>query len=228
MIPAIILARGGSKGLPGKNLMHVGPRSLVGWSCYHAAQSDLVDRVIVSSDCQSIAADGVTAGADKWHLRSPGASSDGASSEAALIEVCNDLSLWSAECIVFLQPTSPLRQLHDIDEAIKLLRRDNLDSVFSGREVEGYGWFLGKALTPCYQRRLRRQDRPVRSIEENGSIYVFRPRILSEFGERLGGKVGCYLMRPQDSFQVDDQADLQLCRELYRVTHDCDATTAAG
>jgi len=121
------------------------------------------------------------------------------------------------DLVVFLQATSPLRRKHDIDNAVALLVSCKYDSLFSARHVEGYCWRDNGSLHPPYSVRQRRQLQATRTLEENGSIYVFRPHVLTEHGSRLGGRIGVYMMHPLDSFQLDSPADIPLLEELCSV-----------
>ena len=215
MITAIIPARGGSKSIRKKNLVNVCGKPLVEWTIEQALSSELVDRVIVSSDCHEIGAVSQAVGAE-WIMRSDETASDTATSESALIEVLDNLDE-QPELVVFLQPTSPIRQPDDIDNCIRTMWNETADSCFSARYVEGYTWTLGETLTPNYWDRRRRQTQSVARLEENGSIYVFKPDVLRTQNKRLGGKITFCEMHPLDSFQVDVPKDLELISDLMQL-----------
>lgn len=215
MITAIIPARGGSKGIPRKNLVPLGGKPLIGWTIEQAQAAELVDEVIVTTDCPQIGEYAVSLGAD-WFIRSDATATDTASSESALLEVIECLQ-YEPELIVFLQATSPLRQPTDIDGAIRKLQERRADSIFSARYIEGYTWTAGTELRPNYSNRQPRQIESVRVFEENGSIYVFRPWVIKETRQRIGGHVAIWEMHPLDSFQVDDPSDLDMVEHLMRM-----------
>jgi N-acylneuraminate cytidylyltransferase len=146
---------------------------------------------------------------------------DKVSSEAVLLHVLDHLSGTEhvePELIVFLQATSPMRAEGDIETAIATLLRDKADSLFSASAIHGFVWRRGPAgLTPINYdpvRRPMRQDLEETILEENGSIYVFRPEVLRRHGSRLGGRIAVHLQDPLDSFQVDEPRDLELVGRL--------------
>lgn len=215
MATAIIPARGGSKGIPRKNLIDICGRPLVAWSIRQALAARCIDRVIVSSDCENIGAVATACGAE-WLPRPAQISGDTSTTEAAVSHCLAELSI-SRELLVLLQPTSPIRQPHDIDAAVSLYQTSGADSVFSARHVEGFVWgeIDGQVLSEYdYQDRRRRQDLHRHTLEENGSIYVFSASHFRRADNRLGGRIAAYEMHPLDSFQVDGPADLDVIRHL--------------
>lgn len=119
---------------------------------------------------------------------------------------------------MFLQATSPLRQPGDIDSAIKTLQQAGADSLFSACHVEGFVWHevQGEVSPLSYDpsSRPRRQALEEEILEENGSIYLFKPWVLREHNSRLGGKIAVHKMSRLDSFQVDTLDDLLLMEQL--------------
>ena len=207
---AIIPARGGSKGIPLKNIQQVGGKPLIAWSIEQALAADCVGRVIVSTDDQRIADVAIQYDAEVY-WRGAFTATDEASSESALLEVINAQD-GCEPTIVFLQATSPIRQLRDIDRAYALLR--DADSVFSARRVEGYIWNKGVCLVPTCTKRVPRQQHHQVTLEENGSIYVFRTDPFVQVGRRLFGIVRPYLMHSLDSYQIDTEQDMELIEQL--------------
>ena len=220
---AIIPARGGSKGIPRKNVTLLNGKPLICYSIEHARQSRLVDEVIVSTDDAEIGEISRQCGAEIcW--RPAAISDDYANSESALCHVLDErvkAGLTDPEIVVFLQATSPLRRDKDIDNAISLFRERDADSLFSGCEIHGFVWQpKSEGLAPLDynpRQRPRRQETSRSAVEENGSIYVFKPWVLRQFNSRLGGKIECYLMRGIDSFQVDLPEDLPLVEDLLKL-----------
>jgi CMP-N-acetylneuraminic acid synthetase len=134
---ALIPARGGSKGIPRKNIASCGGRPLIAWTCLAAREATCLSRTIVSTDDREIADIAVAHGVQAPFLRRAELATDTARS----IDVANDAldwlereERWRADVLVLLQPTSPLRTGRHIDEAFALLRPD-LDSVVSVVEV---------------------------------------------------------------------------------------------
>lgn len=222
MIPCIIPARGGSKGISRKNLVEICGKPLIVWSIEQALSSKLVSEVIVATDDDQIAAVSERAGCTVFK-RSKQSATDTAPSEQVLAEVVG--GNWNdAECVVFLQCTSPIRQPNDIDNAIQQFRNSNADSLFSARHVEGYTWAAnGRVLAPTRPRKPRQQETS-KTLEENGSIYVFKPSVLLTHGSRLAGRVVPYMMHPLDSFQIDEPSDIALLATLMELRLDCHAS----
>lgn len=218
MIPCIIPARGKSKGIPRKNVVLVGGKPLIAWSIEQALAAREVDRVIVATDDNEIADVARDCGAAVY-WRSQESATDNAPSEMVLQEVIASQGLSECEAIVFLQATSPIRQQGEIDAVCKWMRRGSVDSVFSARKIEGYTWSGG---IPDFTNRLPRQSRGERH-EENGSIYAFRPNVIEQYGNRLGGKVGIFEMHPLDSFQIDEPSDIALIESLMEIRCDSHA-----
>lgn len=222
-IVCIIPARGGSKGIPHKNLIPLAGKPLVAWSIEHALASRAVaGEVYVSSDSDEIldVARGLGAHAI---MRPPALSGDTASSEAALEHALTTIAAQSStpiELVVFLQPTSPVRARDDIDRAIERLRSSGADSLLSVRPLKDY--FIweqrGDSCAPTnfdYKHRKRRQDLPTTYLE-NGSIYVFKPEVLRDGHNRLGGRIAVYEMDATRSQQIDNPDDVELCEYFLR------------
>lgn len=229
MILAIIPARGGSKGIPRKNLQPILGTPLLVHSIRHALGASRVDRVVVSTDDDEIAAVSSEAGADVIR-RPPELSGDTAASESALLHVLDTLrerGEAEPELVVFLQATSPVRQPGDIDGAIGVLEDGGFDSLFSASPAHGFVWELRAGRDPVPltydpSHRPMRQEIGER-LAENGSLYVMRPRILRETGCRLGGRIGMYRMGFLEALQIDDPEDLELARwilEHRELPHD--------
>ncbi len=217
----IIPARGGSKRLSRKNARLVAGRPLVAHSIEHALASKLVGRTVVSTDDREIADIARTSGAEVV-MRPAELSNDLATSEAALSHVLDHLHAtegYAPDIVVFLQCTSPVRDRDDIDRAIETLFRENADSLFSATESQWLLWRREgqdlRSLNYDYRHRTRDQDHP-EEYRENGSIYVFKPWVLRQFGNRLGGKMVVCRMDYWSSFQVDSPADLALIDWVLR------------
>ena len=123
-----------------------------------------------------------------------------------------EASCTNPELIIMLQPTSPIRQYNDIDNAIKKLKAEGADSLYSCRHVEGYIWDEDQQKP---HPRTNRQDRKDNQYEENGSIYVFTPRVLAA-GNRHGGHIARYEMHLLDSYQVDSEEDFNVVELLAK------------
>jgi N-acylneuraminate cytidylyltransferase len=212
---AIIPARGGSARLPRKNLLPVAGLPLVAHTIDAAVAARRVSETYVSTDDPEIAAIARAHGAEVIE-RPAELSGDDATSESALLhalDVRRERGLGDPGIVVFLQCTSPVRGEGDIDDAIGTLVREGADSLFSATESHWLIWGTREgapyALSYDSARRRREQDME-QQWRENGSIYVFRPSILREHGNRLGGKVVVYPMDYWSSFQLDSLEDARL------------------
>ena len=218
---AIIPARGGSKGIPRKNITPVGGRPLLAWSIEHAKATPEITRIVVSTDDPAIARVAQECGAEVV-VRPAELGGDTATSESALLHVLDtlrDAEDYEPDLVVFLQATSPLRRPGEISRAVRTLLDEEADSLFSAMPVHGFVWRrergerVWRSFSYDHRNRQRRQDAP-EDVVENGSIYVFRPWVLRREGNRLGGRIAVHRMDPVDSFQVDEPADLTLVEAL--------------
>lgn len=219
---ALIPARGGSKGIPGKNLAPLADKPLLVHTLEQAMACHGIHRVMVSTDDDEIARCARANGAEVVQ-RPADLATDTASSEAALLHALAHLrgaESYEPDLVVFLQATSPLREDDAIDRAIETLRAEGADSLFSACPVHGFVWRRNaaklEALTYDFKQRPRRQDIG-EDLLENGSIYIFKPWVLHRHGNRLGGKVAVFEMDPLDSFQIDEPGDLELMERLLRL-----------
>jgi len=221
-IVAIILARGGSKGIPNKNIISFCGKPLVVWSIQQALSSKKIDKVYVSSDDKKILDLSWQFGAHG--IKRPKVlARDTSTSEEALLHAIDQieaLSLRPVDAVVFLQPTSPLRDTFDIDGAIEDFIKNKLDSLFSAALLDDFCiWKKNGVHTISYsydyKHRGRRQERDPLYLE-NGSIYIFKPKILRKYCNRLGDKIGMHLMDYFKSYEIDKIEDLEICEFFMR------------
>ncbi|MBR0780589.1 acylneuraminate cytidylyltransferase family protein [Bradyrhizobium iriomotense] len=218
---AVIAARGGSKGIPHKNLLDLCGKPLIAWTVEQARAAQGVDVVAVSSDSDRILEVAEAAGA--VGVRRPDdISGDLASSESAWLHALEavDERMGRFERIVALQATSPIREPGDIEAALATFDREQLDSLLSVCEVEDYfNWRIGQngpePINYDYRNRRMRQQIETRYLE-NGSFYVLIPSLLREQNNRLGGKIGFHVMERHKMFQIDRPEDVKLCGAIMR------------
>ncbi len=218
-ILAIIPARGGSKGIPGKNIRLLNGKPLLAHTIEQAQHTPQITRIIVSTDDPAIGQIARTYGAEViW--RPAAISGDKASSESALqhvLDILLEREGYDPKLVVFLQATSPMRRPDDVQRAIETLDIEQADSLLSVCPVHGFIWRrMGENIDSFsfnYRQRQMRQDAPQDYIE-NGSIYVFKPWVLRQLDNRLGGKIAIYEMAYLDSFQIDEPNDLVLIERL--------------
>jgi N-acylneuraminate cytidylyltransferase len=218
---AVIAARGGSKGIPNKNLIDLCGKPLIAWTVEQARAARGVDVVAVSSDSNKILAAAEASGA--VGVRRPDdISGDLASSESAWLHAFNaiDEHMGRFERIVALQATSPIREPGDIEQALDTFEREKLDSLLSVCEVEDYfNWRIGangpEPINYDFRNRRMRQQIEKRYLE-NGSFYVLIPSLLHEQSNRLGGKIGFHVMERHKMFQIDRPEDVKLCAAIMQ------------
>ena len=222
-IIAVIPARGGSKGIPKKNLCIINGKPLLVHTIEHAIKTKAISGVYVSTDDQEIAEIALLSGAQvTW--RPAEISTDIATSESALINVLDhyvSIEKNDPDIVVFLQATSPIRHLDDIANAIELFNIHNADSLFSASLVHGFIWRTDSIFPVPINYdpliRQRRQEINEKILEENGSIYIFKPWVLRKFHSRLGGKIIYYSMPRISSIQIDEPEDIELVESLFAI-----------
>lgn len=224
-ILAVIPARGGSKGIPRKNIVEVSGLPLIAYSINAAVNSQRVTRVIVSTDDDEISEVSTSYGAEVV-LRPDSISDDKASSESAIIHVLDHLQEtenYQPDIIVFLQATSPCRNSDDIDNAIYLMIKEDSDCCFSVLPEHFSGrWRIKEDSSVCPvnfdpANRPMRQDYGIEYIE-NGNLYVFKPSVIRDSGSRIGGKISLYPMSALQSLQIDSKEDLVQMENILAIS----------
>ncbi|MCU1513056.1 MAG: acylneuraminate cytidylyltransferase [Microbacteriaceae bacterium] len=212
---AIIPARGGSKGVPGKNLRRVGGVPLVVRAIEAARSIDCIDQVIVSTDDPTIAATATAAGAIVVG-RPARIAGDEASSESAILDALGQLDVLP-ELVVFLQATSPFIDRIALSSAIGRVQRGEQDVVFSAIETYGFLWRdtdEGAAgVNHDASVRPRRQDREPHYLE-TGAFYVMRADGFIEAEHRFFGQVDLEPVDPRTAIEIDTLDELEVARAL--------------
>ena len=213
---AIIPARGGSKGLKEKNVYPVAGKPLLAWTILQALASKTIKQVFVSTDDPAISKVASDYGAEVI-VRPRELAGDKASSESAILHAAGVIERdynMTLGTIVFLQATSPLRKPGDIDRAIELFHREEADSLISVTRADDLTLWESRegrweSVNFDYRNRGMRQDRPTQFIE-NGSIYIFKPEILTTFGNRIGQKLSVYEMEFWQTWEIDTIEEIDL------------------
>lgn len=224
---AVIPARGGSKGIPGKNLKPIADKPLIAWSIEAARQARTPMTVLVSTDDPDIRSVAEQYGAECPFLRPAELATDTAATEPVLAHALD----WYAErgdkfdTLVLLQPTSPVRLPGTLDAAMRQFAEKQADSLLG--VVENHHFFWSDPAAPRalydYRNRPRRQDLTAaqRWYRETGSIYVTRTAAFRESKNRLSGRIAMFLMAEEEGWEIDSLTDFAAVEAiLKRVSHD--------
>ena len=218
-ITAIIPARGGSKGIPGKNIKNFEGKPLISHSIEYARDAKLINEIYVSTDDDQIAHISKTAGA-KIIKRPSELATDTASTESAIEHALNNIDNLP-DIIVLLQPTSPLRPEKSLDLAINKFINGNYDSLLSLSPSNNFFWKIdAEDVSPEYDflNRKRRQDieETEKKYFENGSVYIFTREHFESTNNRLGGKIGHIIFPEEYGYEIDVPRDLIILEQLSR------------
>ena len=225
---AIIPARKGSKGLPGKNIMNFCEKPLIYWSINIAKKSQIFDEIVVSTDCENIAeiADGF--GANVPFIRPKHLSTDTASPVGVVLHTLNffknnfDLEFKN---LTLLEPTSPLREKEDLINMQNFLnnKADNFDAIVSLGKVSENPCFLKKLLSnneirpfsKSFSSEGRRQDQPL-SYFPYGVAYMTKVttflKELSFYPPRTAG----YVLKEYQCMEIDSEIDFICCEAIAK------------
>ena len=219
-VVAVICARGGSKGIPRKNVRPFAGHPLIAWTIRAALAAEGVDHVVLSSEDDEILAVAEAHGA-LTHRRPDALATDEAATEPVVIDVLkHHPEAQQANIVVLMQATSPLTLPGDLDAALRQMAAQNLDSMLSVVENHVFQWSLGDdgTATPLNydpQQRPRRQDIPDR-VAENGAFYLATREVWESQACRLGGRTGAFVMQPWQAWEIDTEDDWMRLEALVR------------
>jgi N-acylneuraminate cytidylyltransferase len=210
----VIPARGGSKGIPGKNIRPVGGKPLIAWTIEAARRSKYLDRLILSSDDDAIIATARAHGCEVPFKRDPQLARDETPGMDVVLDAMERCP--GFEWIVLLQPTSPLRTTEDIDAALTACIERAAPACVSVCEAQQSPYWMyvldeQARLTPILEpvSATRRQDLPA-VYALNGAVYVARQRWLSSTRDFKADGCIAYRMPADRSVDLDTPADLLL------------------
>lgn len=220
-ILAVIPARGGSIGIPGKNMKPLHGKPLIEYTFAAAKESKLLDRIVVSTDDERIAEIARRNKIEVPFLRPNGLATDNSPTLPVIQHAVNYLEEkenYEADYVVILQPTSPLRKAKHIDEALQILITTGADSVVSVTELpHQYNPYSvmklhdGK-LVPFAQNSevyTQRQLKPTFYARNGAAIYAFKCETLMQKSSIYGDDCRPYLMNKEDSVDIDDMVDFE-------------------
>jgi len=212
----IILARGGSKGIPGKNLQHIGGVSLVGRAIQAADAAETISTVLVSTDDANIRKEAEHFGAHTVD-RPSDLAGDNVTSEAAMVDALQqweDLSEKRHGVVALIQATSPFTTPNDIDRVIAPIREGNADSTLTVVDDYGYFWFkANNGWHLQHQLRDRRQHR-LPWKRESGNVYAVRYDLFMRDGSLFPGRVQTVTIPPESAFEIDEPGELLTAKAL--------------
>jgi CMP-N,N'-diacetyllegionaminic acid synthase len=223
----IVLARGGSKGIPRKNIAILAGKPLLAYTAIAAERSKLLGRVVLSTDDEEIAEVGRHWGLEVPFMRPPELARDDTPSIAVLEHVVRTLESHGHgfDAIFTLQPTNPLRRPEDIDGAIALFERTGADSVISfvavGEHHPARMKYIdheGRVLDPPFAEQTegqRRQDLPQLFLRE-GSVYLTRRDVLVNDHSVKGRDCRAWIVPTDRACNIDEPFDLVLAELLLR------------
>jgi len=224
---AIIPARGGSKGLPGKNIRPLCGKPLIAWSIERALQSHYVDAVVVTTDSHEIADVALRYGAEVPFLRPAHLASDTASSVDTVLHALDhyrDTLGKTFDYVVLLEPTSPLREVGDVDSMLdKLLAHaDDFDAIVSVGEVHEHPSIMkrleGNTMQPFYANLAmtsRRQDN-VPAYFPYGVAYVVSTDTLYSLQTFYPPRATFFEIKRHQCFEIDDLCDFLVVETMMK------------
>jgi len=219
----LIPARGGSKGIPHKNIVPLGGKPLIAWTI-EAAQASHINRLILSSDDPAIIQTAQSLGVEVPFIRPIELTSDttpGIDVVIHAVEWMMNQANFRPDAVMLLQPTSPLRRAEHIDAALDLFWERDADSLVSVVKVphsmipeslmqlDAEGWL--KRVTVYDERRNLRQSKPTYWARNGAAIYLVKTDLLLERRTLYGDHMVAYEMSREDSIDIDDRFDLQMC-----------------
>lgn len=242
----IVPARGGSKGVPRKNARLLGGRPLLVWTAMAALAAERLDRVVLSTDDDELAAIGQGAGLDVPFLRPADLAGDATPMIAVVRHALDALGALGPEpvgerfdAVCLLQPTSPFRTAADIDGAVARLDDPGVDTVVSTLPIpaehhpdwayvvdDDGGLVRATAFGGGGDPPTRRQDlRP--AVHREGSLYVARTRVIAERGSLYGDRVVGHSIDPARSVNIDTEADWARAEALLAEALQAEGPSAA-
>lgn len=227
-ITAVIPARGGSKGVPDKNIADIAEKPLIAWTIEAAKKSQFINRIIISTDSQKIADCAQRYGVPVPWLRSESLATDDSPVISSLIDVVERLKKdenYIPDYILVLQPTSPFRTSLDIDNVIEIAKNNSADTVVSVYEAENHPYLCKKVddnkilsefiKNPFDENELNRQNLP-QAYALNGAAYLVKTEVLMESKSLYGKTVYGYVMPPERSLDIDTSWDMYLARLIMK------------
>ena len=221
----LIPARGGSKGVPKKNIKNLYGKPLIAWSIQHARSSSYIDRIIISTDDREIADVAQAYGGEVPFLRPKYLSTDNAATMDVVLHAIKYIEKKNIyDILVLLEPTSPLREASDIDQAIEhLIDSKKAESIVGVGKVENvHPSFLVKLYNNYLRSYINKNFKVIRRQEIEtlyffeGSLYIAYIACLKNRKSFYHEKSLGYVMPKWKTFEVDDQIDFIIIEALMK------------
>ena len=219
-IVAIIPARNGSKSIKNKNIKKLYKAPLIAYSIKYAKKSKYIDKVFVTTDGPKIAK--ISKQYNSGVIKRPKSlSNDKAMADDAVLHAINFIEKklnYNFDYVVFLQPTSPLRKIGELDSAIKLAIEKRKDCVFSSNIYHPWLWLKkGKKLKPFSIKpfKLKRRQETFQVVD-TGSYYVTKKKAFKYYKNRYGKNVINFVSDFHASFEIDELKDLKFISNYVR------------
>jgi CMP-N,N'-diacetyllegionaminic acid synthase len=217
---AIIPARGGSKGIPRKNICMLAGKPLIAWTIEEAKKSKYIDRLILSSEDEEIIQVAEEWGCEVPFIRPAELAKDDTPGIEPVLHAINTLEE-KYDYVVLLQPTSPLRQVEDIEGCVErcILTKATACVTVSETDKSPY-WmysleesYLLNPLIETDKNAYRRQDLP-KSYALNGAVYMSKPKWLERTRKFITPETIAYIMPKERSYDIDTEVDFKICEYL--------------
>lgn len=220
---AIIPARGGSKGVPGKNIRMLNGKPLIAHTLHHCKEAHSIRRICVSTDDQEIADIASRHGAEIF-MRPAEISGDSASSELALLNVLEQIKKDEGllpDITVFLQCTSPLITAQDIDGTVSKLKESRADVAFTVTPRHPFLWTIdqnGFAVASNHDHRCRPLRQQMQAqYQETGAVYAIQTEGFLENRHRFFGAIVPYVIPNERSIDIDSLADFEVVEAILNI-----------
>ena len=213
---AFVPLRGGSKGIPEKNIKILHGKPLAYWCLKMLEDCKEVDKTIVATDCDEIGRiiKSFELKKVKIYNRKEENAQDKSSTESVILEYISSQKLNPKDTFILVQATSPFTKSEDISKALKMYESKKYDSILSCSRLKRFLWNInGSTINYDYSKRPRRQDFNG-TLVENGALYISSIEKILKYKNRLSGKIGIYEMEEYTSLEIDEYDDWNKAEEI--------------
>ena len=225
---ALICARGGSKGLPGKNIRPLGGKPLISWAINTAKKVDRISKIVVSTDCDGIARIAKENGAEVPFIRPSDLAKDNSPEWSVwkhALEYLSKNKQMEIDGLVVIPPTAPLRNVDDINNCLDEFEKGKVDIVITVSEAQRNPYFnmivnnkdgYSSLVIQPESRITRRQDAPV-VFDMTTVAYVVRPQFLNESNSIFSGRVRSVCIPQERAIDIDTLLDFKVAESLIKL-----------